>query len=74
MPMGTIQKQKFQAWLQANMPHYPPTCTCCGQQNWDFDEIVDTTATSGILTPMVRVVCQTCGQILLFDAKKARLV
>lgn len=70
MPMANMQKQKFQNWLAANVPRYPVPCTVCGNTTWDFGEIVDTSGVSGVIAPMVQLVCQSCGHIMLFDAKK----
>ena len=74
MPMGNVQKQKFIAWLNANVPDYPGTCPLCGSAQWDTGEIIDSSGISGVLAPMVQLVCQSCGYILLFDAKKAGVV
>jgi hypothetical protein len=74
MPMGNIQKQKFQTWLTANVPNYPMPCSVCGRATWDAGEIVDTSGVSGVLAPMVQLVCRTCGNVLLFDAKKTGVV
>lgn len=74
MPMGNIQKQKFQAWLAANMPQHPAPCLMCRNTTWDFGEVIDVSGVSGVIAPMVQLVCQTCGYIVLFDAKKSRVV
>ncbi len=74
MPMGNIQKQKFEAWINANMPHHPITCPLCGTAQWDMAEIIESSGISGVLAPMAQLVCRSCGHILLFDAKKAGVV
>lgn len=73
MPMGNIQKQKFLAWLAAQVPKRPP-CPLCGANNWDVGEVVDTQGMSGIIAPMAQLVCQQCAYIVLFDARKAGVV
>jgi hypothetical protein len=74
MPMGTMQQQKFQAWLQARVPNHPTTCPLCGQRNWELGELVDVSGFSGISVPMVQLVCAQCGHLLLFDARRAGVV
>lgn len=74
MPMGNIQKQKFESWLNANVPQYPFTCPLCGSGRWDIGEIIDSSGISGVLAPMAQLVCRHCGHLLLFDAKKAGVV
>lgn len=74
MPMGNIQKQKFQAWLSVNVPDFPAPCAVCHKTNWDFGEIIDTSGISGVIAPMVQLVCQSCGHILLFDARKTGML
>lgn len=70
MPMGNIQKQKFQNWLEEHVPNHPVACALCGAKTWDFGEVIDTSGVSGVISPMAQLVCQTCGHVLLFDARK----
>lgn len=74
MPMGNIHKQKFQTWLTTQLPQFPMPCVVCGKTNWDTGEVIDSSGLSGVIAPMVQLVCQSCGYILLFDAKKTGVV
>jgi hypothetical protein len=74
MPMGSIQQDKFQAWLKARVPNHPATCPMCGQRKWELGELIDVNGISGIRVPMAQLVCAQCGHLLLFDARKAGLI
>lgn len=72
MALDVAQQQLFKQWLTTKQVH--PTCPACGASNqWQADGVVtaprmeaDGTHLDDRLAPMVQVMCQQCGYILLF--------
>lgn len=74
MPLSYEQAHKLQQWL--NCRGTSGNCPMCGSSQWETGEIISGTDMDDqrSILPMVQVVCENCGYVMLFAAKPIGLV
>jgi hypothetical protein len=78
MPLSEEQKEKANHYFRLN--GVVPDCPYCSVHGWEGVEIISATAidkqgnarTEAV--PMVQFVCNNCGHITLFDARRMGLL
>jgi len=80
MPLSDEQMEKARRFFRLN--GVVPDCPYCSTHGWEGGEIVSTpvvdergnTQPENVTVPMVQFLCNNCGHITLFDARRLGLL